>query len=239
MSITQTLLAPLLASGSPRPLITHYDDAAGTRVELSRATVANWAAKTANWLVDELDVEPGTPVSVSLPAHWQTAGILLGAWWCGAHVTDDPRTAEAAFVPASSLETGREARTVVAVGLDALGGSATDLPDGVLDYASEVRVHGDDFTPLAPIPGDAPALLESSVDELSSRVRERTAELGIGKDDRVLSTLEWSLDGGVVDGLLTVLSAQGSRVQCTNPGPEKLDKRRMDELTTIELGVES
>ncbi|RCW39189.1 uncharacterized protein (TIGR03089 family) [Halopolyspora algeriensis] len=237
MSVTRALLTPLLTTGSPKPLITHYDEATGARIELSRATVANWAAKTANWLVDELDVEPGTPVAVSLPAHWQTAGILLGAWWCGAHVTEDSAGAEAAFVPASAPGTGEGARTVAAVGLDPLGASATNLPDGVVDYASEVRVHGDDFTPLAPIPGSTPALKLSAVDEVVAAARQRAAELGIDKNARVLSTLEWDLPEGVIDGLLAVLAAEGSLVQITNPDAGTLDKRRSDERTTVELGT--
>src|SRR5256885_6212831 len=98
LSITEAVLGPLRPSPA-RPLITHYDDAAGTRVELSVATLANWAAKTANWLTEEHDLEPGDPVAVLLPAHWQTAGILLGAWWCGAHITDNPTGARIAFVP--------------------------------------------------------------------------------------------------------------------------------------------
>ncbi|GAB3296119.1 TIGR03089 family protein [Parasphingorhabdus pacifica] len=236
MSVTQALLGPLLTSGAPRPLITHYDDATGARIELSRATVANWAAKTANWLVDELDIEQEAPVSVALPAHWQTMGVLLGAWWCGAHVTSDPTGAEVAFVPASDTGAGSGAHVIAAVGLDALGGPVRDLPDGAVDYVSDIRVHGDDFTPLMPVSGSAPALLGATTDELLDRTRGRTAELGIGKNDRVLSTLDWDLSGGVVDGLLTVLSAQASLVQCTNPDPSKLDQRRADERTTLELG---
>lgn len=236
MSITQALLGPLLANGSPRPLITHYDDASGARVELSRATVANWAAKTANWLVDEVDLEPGAPVFVSLPAHWQTAGVLLGSWWCGAHVVDVADGAEVAFVPGSTIDAGRGARTVAAVSLDALGAPVRDLPGGAVDYASDVRIHGDDFAPLTPIPGSTPAFLRSTVDELLGRSRQRAAELGINKDDRVLSTLDWTTPDGVIDGFLAVLAAQGSLVQCTNPDPAKLADRRTAERTTVDLG---
>lgn len=217
--------------------MTHYDDASGARVELSRATLANWAAKTANWLVEEADVEPAMPVAVTLPAHWQTAGILLGAWWCGAHVTDEPQGSEVAFVPATHPATGDGARTVVGVGLDPLGGPSTGLPQGTVDYASEVRAHGDEFIPLAPVAGTTPALLGVTVDDLVGTARRRAEELEIGKDDRVLSTLTWDLPDGVVDGLLTILAAQGSLVQCTNPDPALLDKRRTDERTTRELGA--
>ncbi|MBL3753101.1 TIGR03089 family protein, partial [Mycobacteroides abscessus] len=64
--------------------ITYYDDATGERIELSTATLANWAAKTANLLRDELGGGPSTRVAVLLPAHWQTAEVLFGIWWIGA-----------------------------------------------------------------------------------------------------------------------------------------------------------
>src|SRR3712207_404560 len=71
-----------------RPLVTHYDDATGERVELSATTLDNWVAKTANLLQDEFDVGPGSTVAVALPVHWQTAAVLLGVWSCGAAVLD-------------------------------------------------------------------------------------------------------------------------------------------------------
>ncbi|RRO12755.1 TIGR03089 family protein [Saccharopolyspora rhizosphaerae] len=237
MSITQALLGPLLATGAPKPLITHYDDATGARIELSRATTANWAAKTANWLVDEMDLEPATPVLVSLPAHWQTVGVLLGAWWAGAHVTDRADGAEVAFVPATDLARGEGAHAVAAVGLDPLGAPVRDLPSGAVDYVSDIRVHGDDFSPLTPVAGDAPALLGMSVDEVVERARRRAGELGIGRDDRVLSTVDWTLPDGVVNGLLAVLAAEAALVHCSNLDLDRLDKRRADERTTVELGL--
>jgi uncharacterized protein (TIGR03089 family) len=45
---------------------------------LSTVTLANWAAKTANLLRDELGAGPGSRVAVLLPAHWQSAAVLLG-----------------------------------------------------------------------------------------------------------------------------------------------------------------
>ena len=83
MTVTDQLLGPLLRADPARPRLTHYDDTAGSRVELSGTTLANWAAKTANWLRDDLGVQPGDTVAVLRPPHWQTAGALLGAWWCG------------------------------------------------------------------------------------------------------------------------------------------------------------
>ncbi|CAM3119293.1 TIGR03089 family protein [Saccharomonospora xinjiangensis] len=101
MSLTEHLLRPMLSASAGKPAITHYDDTAGSRIELSVATLANWAAKTANWLVEEFDVEPGDKVAVNLPAHWQTASVLLGAWWCGAHVVITPHTGAASSAEAA------------------------------------------------------------------------------------------------------------------------------------------
>ena len=84
LTLTGALLDPLLRDNPAGPRITYYDDATGERVELSTATLANWAAKTANLLRDELGAGQGTRVGVLLPAHWQTAAVLLGIWWIGA-----------------------------------------------------------------------------------------------------------------------------------------------------------
>jgi len=69
MTITDQVLGPLLRVDPARPRITHYDDAAGSRVELSGATLANWAAKTGNLLRDELGGGPASRVAVLLPAQ--------------------------------------------------------------------------------------------------------------------------------------------------------------------------
>ncbi|BFO22122.1 hypothetical protein SHKM778_85100 [Streptomyces sp. KM77-8] len=76
--------------------MTFYDDATGERVELSVATFANWVAKTANLLQDELSVEPGDRVALLLPAHWQTAVWLLACASVGAvaDVAGDPAAAD-------------------------------------------------------------------------------------------------------------------------------------------------
>jgi len=233
MSVTDRLFAPLL-SAPAKPLVTHYDDAVGSRIELSRATVANWAAKTANWLRDELDVTVGSPVSVALPAHWQTVGVLLGAWWCGAHVVDSAEGATVAFIGPSGSAPGAESVAVVA--LDALGrGLSGDAPAGQLDYLVESRIFGDDFIAYDKVPGDAPAFNGSTVDSLITAAADRAAALGIGPADRVLSTLDWSTPDGLLDGLLSVLSAGASLVQCSNTDVAALPKRRESERTTIDL----
>lgn len=233
MSVTEKLFRPLLARQA-RPLITQYDDAAGgARVELSVATMANWAAKTANWLRDEYDVTPGTSVSVALPAHWQTAGVLLGAWWCGAHVTDDPKGAEVAFVPPGVDAPG--AYTVAVVALDPLGMGLREPAAQGVDYLNDIRVHGDDFR-AAPVPGDTPALLESTVDDVVAAAADRATTLGLTNTSRIMSTIDWTFPDGVLSGLLAILAADASVVQSGHVDPALLDTRRAAERTTVDIG---
>lgn len=80
------LLDQQLRRDGTRPLLTWYDDSAGERIELSVATAANWAAKTANLLVDEHGLGPGDSVPLSPPSHWLTAVVVLGAWTAGVAV---------------------------------------------------------------------------------------------------------------------------------------------------------
>lgn len=239
MTVTDALLGPLLREDAARPRITHYDDDAGTRVELSGATVANWAAKTANWLRDELDVQPGDPVAVLLPPHWQSAGVLLGAWWCGAVVTGDPDGAVVVLCPAARLDEVGGAAEVAAVSLDPLGAGVPGLPAEVRDHATEVRVHGDHFSP-PPVPASAPATPALSVADLVAAAQARASALGLSPEDRVLCTGAWSADG---DPLLTVLAAGAALVQCTGtPGAAALDaaalaRRCEQERVTATLDV--
>jgi uncharacterized protein (TIGR03089 family) len=233
VTITEALLLPLLRSDSTRPLITYYDDATGARVELSVATAANWAAKTANWLRDELDVEPGSAVAVRLPAHWQTLGVLLGAWWCGAQVTADPSGAEVAFTAPDAPFAGP---TNAIVALDPMGqGLREEPPAGALDYLAEARMCADDFTPWQAIAGDGPALGELTVDQLVTAAKRRAGELGITATDRVLSTMDWTIPDGIVDSVLAVLAAGASLVQVANADPAKHEARRASERVTREL----
>lgn len=223
MSVTEALFRPLLAGDRSRPLITHYDDAAGTRVELSVATLANWAAKTANWLTEEFDVEPGTDVAVVLPAHWQTAGVLLGAWWCGAHVTTDTSGAAITLTTVDNASPGN-----AVVSLDPMGmGLRGDPPAATLDYIAESRLFGDDFLAMQQVPGSTPALAGLTVDDV---VKSARAQAVAG---RVLSTLDWTFPDGVLTGFLAVLAGGGSLVQVTNPDPAKLTAHQESERATL------
>ena len=240
MTLTAALLGPLRSgTAAARPLITFYDDATGERVELSGTTTANWAAKAANLLREECDVEPGTPVALLLPAHWQTAAALLAVWWCGAAVVTEPGEAEWVLCDADRVDialASEPAGGVVALSLDAFGKGVPGLPAGVVDFATEVRLQGDEFVSWEQVPDDAPALDGATIGQVLTDARARAGELGVSRSDRVLSTLDWNTVDGLRDGLLAVLAAEASLVQVRNPDEAALERRAAAERTTVRLG---
>src|SRR6195952_4274624 len=152
MTTVDRLLADALRADPSGPFLTFYDDATGERLELSLTSLDNWVAKTANLLLDELDLEPGETVRVDLPAHWQTAVIMLAVAVAGGIGGPAGRIA---FFAEGAPEP--DAEELVGLGLRPLGGGLRTPRAGVLDYAREVPRHGDRFAAVAPAalePGD-------------------------------------------------------------------------------------
>jgi uncharacterized protein (TIGR03089 family) len=243
MNLADALLAPILSKDPAAPLITYYDDATGERIELSGATLANWAAKTANLLRDEFGALPGARVAVLLPAHWQAAAVLLGAWWAGAEVVlgnpngrDGADGPELAFTTADRVAEADDlgADEIAVLSLDPFGRPADDLAPGLTDYASHVRVHGDQFQPS----GDSGvfALSGRTADEVLAAARDAGAAQGWTAGDRVLSTLGWSTPQELIANFVAVLAVGASLVQVANPDSAALERRAAMEKATARLG---
>ncbi len=230
-TVSAAVLDPLLASDPAGPRITYYDDAAGERIELSTATLANWAAKTGNLLRDELGAGPTSRVTVMLPAHWQTAAVLFGIWWIGAEVVPGG-PADIALCTRDRLDEADAAvdgGEVAVLSLDPFGKPAADLPVGVTDYATAVRVHGDQISPERH-PG--PALDGRSVAEVLTDAEASSAAQGFAPGDRVMSSASWDTPADLVAHLLAVFLAGASLVQLANPDPSLLERRRQTEKIT-------
>src|SRR3954470_1574879 len=223
------LLANVRTRNPSGPLLTHYDDATDERVELSAATFANWVAKAANLLQDEFDVGPGSTVAVALPAHWQTAAVLLAAWSCGAAVLDtaaedDGRLAEADVVLAAQdriaavEDTGlvgtEDGAQLLGLSLHPLGLGMRDYAGAARDFAIEVRTCGDVFVPYSPPDPDAPGLLagglELSLGGLVATAEELVRRLEMGAGDRLLTDDRTAAEAGPVAWLLAPLAAGAS-----------------------------
>jgi uncharacterized protein (TIGR03089 family) len=244
------LLATARVRDPARPLLTHYDDSTGERVELSATTLDNWVAKTANLLQEEFDVGPGSTVAVALPVHWQTAAVLLGVWSCGAAVLetapeDDGGLTGVDLVLASqdrlpAMEEDDAGTELLGLSLHPLGAGMTGYAGQARDFALEVRTAGDRFTPwTAPDPA-APGLLagglELTLGGLVDTATELAGRLGIGPDDRVLVDAQVAAEAGPVAWLLAPLAAGASLVLCRYPFAERLPERAAAERVTASLG---
>jgi uncharacterized protein (TIGR03089 family) len=244
------LLAAARDRDPARPLVTHYDDSTGERVELSATTLDNWVAKTANLLQDEFDVGPGSTVAVSLPVHWQTAAVLLGVWSCGAAVLDTAPEDEAGLDGVdvvlaaqdrlAALEEGDGDAELLGLSLHPLGAGLAGYAGQARDFALEVRTAGDRFVPYSPPVAAAPGLrvggLELTLGGLVEAAVELAGRLGIGPDDRVLVDAQVAAEAGPVAWLLAPLAAGASIVLCRYPFAERLPERAATERVTATLG---
>ena len=159
------------------PFLTYYDDGTGERVELSGVTTANWVAKTSNFLVDDLEAEPGTRVRLGVPSHWLRFVWMLSCWSVGAAVVEAD-----ADIGLSGPELVADEPVRVAASLRPLGGRFADPPAGFLDIGAEVPAHGDVFVPIDP-PG--PDTLALDVDGRRATQAELTSETE-PSDERLL-----------------------------------------------------
>jgi uncharacterized protein (TIGR03089 family) len=164
------LLRRLVATDPARPRVTVYDDTdsptRGERIELSARVLANWVAKAANLLRDDLDAGPGTVVLLDLPPHWRTLYWAFAAWSVGACVEvpahrspdagstpgdggvadPDDVVSGADVVVTDAVDVAEAADEAVLVTLAGLARSAgVPVPPGVVDEARELATHGDVF----------------------------------------------------------------------------------------------
>lgn len=155
MTTFAALLEGLLRGDAGRPLVTFYDHATGERTELSVTTYANWVAKTAGLLADELDLERGQALRIDLPTHWLGPVFLGAAWSIGLAVTDSDDVDACVCGPETLDRWSRElvpgGVPVLASALQPLGTRFTDpLPAGVHDYGVEVWSQPDAWVAVDP-----------------------------------------------------------------------------------------
>jgi acyl-CoA synthetase (AMP-forming)/AMP-acid ligase II len=195
-----------------RPFLTWYDDATGDRVELSVATTVNWAAKIANHLIDEFDLQPGEDVTVEPVVHWSTAVVLLGAWTAGGHVLfGGPPTLEFA-VDAMGLGVSR----LVASQPDELAMPVHASPESALTLGGRTWSH----------------------EELGHAAVHGAQMHGLDASTRVLSVLPYDTVDGLDAGLLVPLASGGSVVLVTNANDEQLPTLCSTERVTHTAGVD-
>lgn len=237
------LIAAALERDAARPLLTYYDDATGERVELSGATMANWVAKIANLMQDEYDVGRGVRVAVLLPAHWQSAAVLLATWLLGAEATTDPSVATVVFGTETSLgDLAPGGPPRIALSLLPLGRPFDGVPADAQDFAVLVPPQPDAFAAYdAPADGDlatSDGADQMPAGELAQLAEESAGALGLGPADRVLVAGAAERTDDLLLGLLAPLAACASLVLVAHPDPAVLPDRCAAELVTATVGID-
>ena len=190
--------------GAP-PLITFYDGADGSRVELSAVTFANWVDKTAN-LIADLGHDDGEPIDLAIaathPAHWVTLVWTAAAWQRGCPVEPGVTGADLLVVGPGDE---RRAATTVACSLHPLGLGFPQPPEGAVDYRegfAQPDVH--DPSPL----GESTLWAGSPVAPVPA------------SDDRVL-LVDPDAAQALSAGLLAPVAGAGSTVIAIGVAPER------------------
>lgn len=222
------LLRTILSSDPATPRLTVYNESTGARLDFSAQTLDNWAAKVANMLREELDLEQGSLISLDLPASWQCVAIVLGAMAAGIDVEFCPieqAQGAVAFIDSERIDAAPTfSGDVVLVTQDPFGRGVVEcggiVPDGMIDFGPTVRFYGDQFFE----PGTR---IEESVD--------KQALAAITPGARALST-GWTTLTEMERTVLAPLAAVGSAVVVTGvASDQRLDAIGRAEKATIRL----
>jgi len=192
-----------------KPFLTWYDDDRGERVELSYKTFANWLAKTANLLAEELGVKPGEQVALLLPTHWQTVVVRGACWLAGVRALPVPEhgefPVEVAAVFAREERLGEvvsavPAVPVVALTADWLGRPSGDLA-GVLNFARVVAAMSDAFE------GEVEPEAEAEIEGLSATAAGMIERVALTDRARLHTSLPVQSSHGLVTAVVAPLRA--------------------------------
>jgi uncharacterized protein (TIGR03089 family) len=225
----------MVASDAGRPRLTCYDDVSGPgqgeRIELSGRVLANWVAKAANLLQDDLDGAPATTIGLDVPAHWRAYYWALAAWSVGATVVVGNGADTADVVVTTNHDVAarvaNEAGLAVLVTLPMLAAANMDAAADVVDEARELPTYGDVFVPLEePDPND-PALVDGEVTHAYADVVVSQPDWGPSPRVRIPEKL--------AEGLLDALSAwaaDGSVVLVREPAGDQSRRLAAENLTS-------
>lgn len=229
------VLKDQLKTDPGRPLVTFYDDASGERVELSVTTYANWVAKAASLLVEELDLERGDTVRLDLPLHW-LGTVFLGAAWTAGLIVSDTDQPEAVVCGPDELARWAERAddlAVLACSLLPMGVRfAEPVPAGVHDAGIDIWSQPDSFIPWDPtLPDDVATDLDG--EKLTHAQLWRAAATGtlVSEGGRLLSVTNPASPPGVIT-FAEPLTRSGSLILVAHAERERLEATYVAERAT-------
>ena len=156
--LVHDLLARRAASAdAAQPLLVHRDETAGTRVELSGASLTNTVAK-ASALFEE---DAGGTLALAIPPHWIGAALTLAGWHAGLLVGINDPAAGDGYAQAAEI--------------GVVGPHVPTVRGGETAYVSRLHPFG--------LPFDADVVLPDNVSDLAPELRSGPDRLGPPSDD--------------------------------------------------------
>lgn len=227
----------LIAAGgfpaiSGRTALTYCSDLTGERFDLTTAALGRWVARTAAMLRDGYGCGPGHHAAVLLPAHWQTAAVLLGSWSIGMSVSVRPWSTaglpvhgeidwglQTVFVSrrrlGSWLEDVPAARHRFVLDVEPRTGLPDQSAEGYLDYVTEVQRFPDSVPDLHGRWETEPATADgTSFREWMTLARDLARSMNLRAGDRLL--VDADRNEQPVKWLLAPLAVGASVVLCAN-----------------------
>ena len=226
----EQVLVARLRNDPGRPVVTFYDDVTGERTELSVTTYANWVAKTAGVLTDDLGLDTGDRVALDLPCHWLGPVFLGGAWLAGLEVVPDGDADVVVHGPDGS-ERAADQRLGCAL-LPFAVAAREPWAGGVLDYGTLWPGQPDAFLGL---PGGEHDAALDGADQAALIARAASYD---GGDHRVLTDLNPVVGAGT-DLFVGTLVQGGSVVWTARPDPDLWTGRAGSEQATCEVRAAS
>ncbi len=237
------LLADQVSRSGSRPLVTFYDDLTSERVELSVVTFANWVAKTAGVLQDEIGLERGDVVLLDLPTHWLSPVWLGACWTTGLTVTCDPEARSDLVVCGPQgidryAGPGTPTRPVVALSLLPMGQRFRQAPpQGVIDFGAVVWGQPDAFVAYDP-PEAADTAWSGTSQQIQAQLLARAAAHPWGvPGTRLLTDVRPCSEEGLL-AFLGPLMAGGGTIWVAHADPDCWDRRAEIEQATAVLRAE-
>jgi uncharacterized protein (TIGR03089 family) len=220
-------------AGRERVLLTYCDAATGERTELTAAELGGWAARTAGLLHDGCGLGAGSTAAVLLPAHWQTAAVLLGAWSIGVEVSFQPWSTagltptgaapgfDAVFVSRQRAESWLE--TVPAAPHRFVLLHHAEGLAGYRDFLAEASAYTDALPAYAKVRStDAATVDGTTYGNLGSIAQELAALLDLRPSDRLF--VDATTEEQPLKWLLAPLSAGASIVLYANVDPAERER---------------
>lgn len=183
----------------------------GERIELSGRVFDNWVAKTANFLVDECELEPGSLLALPERLHWRSLVLAVAGLRVGATLTWQQQAGadvRAAFDTAE-LE-GAAEEYLLAVASEPLAPRFMgQLPAGAIDYAAEVRSYPDIYMGRAEPSSEGLAWEGTSNTQLMERLTHQVSALssGYGHEVAALQIAGERFDAASLEQALVVMAS--------------------------------